>query len=70
MRWFPLKNSKRVVIDPAVAFGQPTIDPEGVPTIVLARRFAVRPDERVARRDLVSRKRPETYLCRTLAINV
>ena len=49
MRWFPLKNSKRVVIDPAVAFGQPTIDPEGVPTIVLARAFdAEKNIERVA----------------------
>ena len=48
-RWFPLKNSKRVVIDPAVAFGQPTIDPEGVPTVVLARAFdAEKNIERVA----------------------
>jgi uncharacterized protein (DUF433 family) len=48
-RWFPLKNSKRVVIDPAVAFGQPTINPEGVPTIVLARAFdAEKNVERVA----------------------
>jgi uncharacterized protein (DUF433 family) len=39
-RWFPLKNSRRVVIDPAIAFGQPTINPEGVPTQVLARAFA------------------------------
>jgi uncharacterized protein (DUF433 family) len=49
MRWFPLKHSKRVVIDPAIAFGQPTIDPEGVPTIVLARAFdAEKNIERVA----------------------
>ncbi|HEX2522208.1 MAG TPA: DUF433 domain-containing protein, partial [Terriglobia bacterium] len=49
VRWFPLKNSKRVVIDPAVAFGQPTINPEGVPTLILARAFNVEKDvERVA----------------------
>jgi uncharacterized protein (DUF433 family) len=48
-RWFPLKNSRRVVIDPAVAFGQPTINPEGVPTLILARAFDVEKDvERVA----------------------
>jgi uncharacterized protein (DUF433 family) len=49
LRWFPLKNSKRVVIDPMVAFGQPIIDPEGVPTVVLARAFdAEKNIERVA----------------------
>ena len=48
-RWFPLRNSRRVVVDPAVAFGQPSIDPEGVPTLVLARAFAVEKNiERVA----------------------
>jgi uncharacterized protein (DUF433 family) len=48
-RWVPLKNSRRVVIDPAVAFGQPTINPEGVPTLILARAFDVEKNiERVA----------------------
>lgn len=48
-RWFPLKNSKRVVVDPAVAFGQPIVNPEGVPTLVLARAFDVEKDiDRVA----------------------
>jgi uncharacterized protein (DUF433 family) len=48
-RWFPLKNSKRVIVDPAVAFGQPTIYPEGVPTLVLARAFDTEKDfDRVA----------------------
>lgn len=36
VRWFPLSGSKKVVIDPRVGFGQPTVDPEGVPTSVLA----------------------------------
>lgn len=40
-RWFPVDRSKRVVIDPAVAFGQPSLNPEGVPTAVLARAFRV-----------------------------
>jgi uncharacterized protein (DUF433 family) len=49
VRWFPLKNSRRVVIDPAIAFGQPTINPEGVPTLILARAYDVEKDvERVA----------------------
>lgn len=36
-RWFPMKSSKRIVIDPSVSFGQPTTNPEGVPTAILAR---------------------------------
>jgi uncharacterized protein (DUF433 family) len=40
-RWFPLCNSKRVVIDPAISFGQPVVNPEGVPTLILARAFEV-----------------------------
>jgi uncharacterized protein (DUF433 family) len=40
-RWHPLKNSKRVVIDPAIAFGQPIVHPEGVPTLLLALAFRV-----------------------------
>ena len=56
-RWFPLKNSKRVIIDPAVAFGQPTINPEGVPTLVLARAFDAEKDfDRVAHWYNVPRK--------------
>jgi uncharacterized protein (DUF433 family) len=48
-RWFPLKHSRRVVIDPAIAFGQPTVNPDGVPTVVLARAFeAEKSLERVA----------------------
>lgn len=48
-RWFPLERSKRVVIDPSVAFGQPSVAPEGVPTAVLARAFKVEGSvERVA----------------------
>jgi uncharacterized protein (DUF433 family) len=40
-RWFPFRNSKKIVIDPAISFGQPTLHPEAVPTSVLAKAFAV-----------------------------
>jgi len=35
VRWFPVR-SRRIVIDPAIAFGQPTTSLEGVPTSILA----------------------------------
>lgn len=40
-RWFPLGRSKRVVIDPRIGFGQPTANPEGVPTAILAKAAKV-----------------------------
>jgi uncharacterized protein (DUF433 family) len=40
-RWFPLSNCKRIVIDPAISFGQPVLNPEGVPTRILSRAFEV-----------------------------
>jgi uncharacterized protein (DUF433 family) len=49
-RWFPMRENRRVVIDPAIGFGQPTISPEGVPTAILARATKVeRSAERVAK---------------------
>jgi uncharacterized protein (DUF433 family) len=39
-RWFPRPPSQRVVIDPELAFGQPVVQPEAVPTAVLAAAFA------------------------------
>lgn len=49
VRWFPVA-SKRVVVDPAIAFGQPTLNPEGVPTSIVARAFRAEGSvERVAR---------------------
>jgi len=50
VRWFPLEPNRRVVIDPGVAFGQPIVRPEGVPTSTLFR--AVRADGSV---DFVSK---------------
>jgi uncharacterized protein (DUF433 family) len=41
VRWFPMAPSKRVVVDPAIAFGQPTVSPEGVPTSILAKAMSV-----------------------------
>jgi len=39
VRWWPLGTDRRVVIDPERSFGQPIVDPESVPTSVLARAF-------------------------------
>lgn len=41
MRWWPLGQDRRVVIDPERSFGQPIVTPESVPTSVLARAFHV-----------------------------
>ncbi|HEX9670199.1 MAG TPA: hypothetical protein VGC93_12035 [Thermoanaerobaculia bacterium] len=49
VRWFPLSPRKRIVIDPAIGFGQPTVTPEGVPTAILARAAKVEPRDRVAK---------------------
>jgi uncharacterized protein (DUF433 family)/DNA-binding transcriptional MerR regulator len=39
VRWWPLGMNRRVVIDPERSFGQPIVDPESVPTRVLASAF-------------------------------
>ena len=39
VRWWPLGMNRRVVIDPERSFGQPVVEPESVPTAVLARAF-------------------------------
>ena len=50
VRWYPLSGSRRVVIDPAVSFGQPIVHPEAVPTAILAKAVQVEESlERVAR---------------------
>jgi uncharacterized protein (DUF433 family) len=49
VRWYPLSGSRRVVIDPAISFGQPIVHPEAVPTAILARAAQVEPIDRVAR---------------------
>ena len=50
VRWHPLSGSRRVVIDPAISFGQPVVDPESVPTAILAKAVQVEKSvDRVAR---------------------
>lgn len=39
-KWWPLGKEGRVVIDPAVSFGQPTVVDAGIPTSVLAEALA------------------------------
>jgi uncharacterized protein (DUF433 family) len=39
-RWWPLGKEGRVVVDPAIAFGQPIVAEAGVPTQVLAEALA------------------------------
>lgn len=49
VRWWPLYRNRRVVIDPARAFGKPILDKEGVPTSILAQAYRVEQSiERVA----------------------
>lgn len=49
VRWWPLHRNRRVVIDPARAFGKPILDKEGVPTAILAQAYRVEQSiERVA----------------------
>lgn len=41
LRWWPVAGHRRVVVDPQRSFGQPVVSREGVPTVVLAKAFAV-----------------------------
>ncbi len=38
-RWFPMANSKTIVIDPDIAFGKPILRDYGIPTAVLYEAF-------------------------------
>ena len=40
-RWYPMDPDRRVVVDPALSFGQPVVNPEGVPVSVLAKAAKV-----------------------------
>jgi uncharacterized protein (DUF433 family) len=50
-RWYPLKRSKVVVLDPARGFGKPILSVYGVPTVALAAAVAAEggDEKRVAR---------------------
>jgi uncharacterized protein (DUF433 family) len=39
MRWFPLKRSKVIVLDPEIAFGKPVLTDYGVRTEIVAETF-------------------------------
>jgi uncharacterized protein (DUF433 family) len=41
IRWWPVGKRRRIVVDPERSFGQPIVNKEGVPTVVLARAFQV-----------------------------
>ena len=36
-RWYPVRGSRRIVVDPERAFGAPIVEVEGVPTRILAK---------------------------------
>jgi uncharacterized protein (DUF433 family) len=45
-RWFPVKKSEVIVLDPALAFGKPVLAEFGIRTDVLAACFAVEQDKK------------------------
>ena len=47
-QWWPLGSRRHVVIDPRRSFGKPIVDPEGVPTRVLADAAKAEQDPRKA----------------------
>jgi uncharacterized protein (DUF433 family) len=46
-RWFPLKRSNVIVLDPDIAFGKPILAEYGVRTDILAASFAVERDKKL-----------------------
>jgi len=40
-KWYPMEPDRRVVVDPALSFGQPVVNPEGVPVSVLVKATEV-----------------------------
>lgn len=45
-RWYPLKNSEKVVLDPQIAFGKPVLSDFGIRTDVIAAAFAAEKDKK------------------------
>jgi len=45
-RWFPLKRSKAIVLDPEIAFGKPVLTDYGVRTEIVAEAFKVEKNKR------------------------
>ena len=46
-RWFPLKRSKVIVLDPEIAFGKPVLTDYGVRTEIVAEAFKVEKNKRI-----------------------
>jgi len=46
-KWFPVKQSKRIVLDPNVSFGKPVIAKAGIKTEVLAASYAAEKNKKV-----------------------
>lgn len=49
-RWFPITNSKAIVLDPLIAFGKPIVTEAGVRTDILYEAFVVEQDKQVVAR--------------------
>jgi uncharacterized protein (DUF433 family) len=45
-RWFPLKRSKAIVLDPEIAFGKPVLTDYGVRTEIVAAAFKAEKNKR------------------------
>ncbi|MHA3904056.1 DUF433 domain-containing protein [Castellaniella sp. WN] len=45
-RWYPLKNSKAVILDPKLSFGRPSLSRFGIPTEVIATAVKVEGDKK------------------------
>ncbi|MES2318577.1 MAG: DUF433 domain-containing protein [Pseudomonadota bacterium] len=46
-RWFPVRRSKAIVLDPAIAFGKPILTEYGIRTNVIAQSYAVEQDKKM-----------------------
>lgn len=45
-RWYPLKNSKAVILDPTLSFGRPSLSRFGIPTEIIATAVKVEGDKK------------------------
>jgi uncharacterized protein (DUF433 family) len=45
-RWYPIKNSEKIVLDPSIAFGKPILTDFGIRTDIIAAAFAVEKDKK------------------------
>lgn len=45
-RWYPVKNSEKIVLDPDIAFGKPILTDFGIRTDIIAAAFSVEKDKK------------------------